>query len=95
MHRIANIMSLLRYKIYMHVRIMPQTVTFHCQSTSLMVSYLLLLPRCTAITGYQINSNNSNSQQQPMTGYRQTNESLPGMSRRAMYSEKTTNRIYA
>ena len=36
-------------------------------------SCLLLLPWCTVITGYQINSDNSNSQQQPTTGNKQTN----------------------
>ena len=35
------------------------------------LSYLFLLPWCTSIAGYQINSNNSNHQQQPTTHYRQ------------------------
>ena len=35
-----------------------------------MVSHLLLLPWCTAFTGYQINNNNSNNQQQSTTCYR-------------------------
>ena len=34
---------------------------------------LLLLPRCMVFTGYHVNSNNSNSQQQPTAGYKQAN----------------------
>ena len=45
--------------------IKPKMVTHLGQATSLMVSHLFLLPWCTAIAGYQISSNNSNSQQQP------------------------------
>ena len=41
---------------------------------------LFLLPWYTAITGYWISSNNSNSQQQPTAGYRQTRKLLPGVS---------------
>ena len=47
--------------------------------TCLIVSRLLFLPWCSAITGYWIgSSNNSNSQQQTTTGYRQTSKLLPG-----------------
>ena len=63
-------------KIRIHVHIMPETVAYLCQLTSLMVSCLLLVPWCTAITGYWICSNKSNSQQQPTAGYRQTSKSL-------------------
>ena len=46
-----------------------------------MASHLLLLPWWMTIAGYQINSNNSNSQQQPTTGYKQVSnyKSLPGV----------------
>ena len=74
-HGIANIASLRhRYKIYLYVSFCLK------QSTNLMVSQLLLLPWYTAITGYWISSNNSNSQQQLTAGYRQTSKSLPGLS---------------
>ena len=42
-----------------HVHVMPETVLCLFQSTSLMVSHLLLLPWCTVITGYWISSNNN------------------------------------
>ena len=71
-----------------HIHIMPKTVTHLCQSTGLMVS-LLLPPWHTAIVGYWVNSNNSNSQQQPIAGYRQTSKSLPGTN----LPTRTTNRI--
>ena len=57
-----------------------------------MVSHLLLLPWCMAITGYQINSNNSNSQQQPTASYWQTGKLLPGASSPARV--KTTTKQY-
>ena len=51
-----------------------------CRSTSLLASHLLLLPWCMAIAGYGISSDNSNSQQQPIVGYKQTSKLLPGAS---------------
>ena len=52
------------------VCIMLETVTHLCQLTSLMVSCLLLLSWCTAIsTSYWISSTNSNSQQQSTTRF--------------------------
>ena len=59
-----------------------------------MVSHLLLLPWCTAITGYWIGSNNSNSQQQPTSGYKQTSKSLLDASQPTRV-KTTTSRIYA
>ena len=43
--------------------------------------YLLLFPCCKVIAavGYHINSNNSKSQKQPITGYKVTSKSLPGL----------------
>ena len=65
----------------MHVQVMPEAVSHLCQYTGLiMVSCLLLLPWCMAITGYWINNNNNNIQQLPTAGYRQTSRSLPGVS---------------
>ena len=55
---------------------MDKTVTYLCQSTSLLVSCLLLLPWCSAITSCWISSDNNNSQQQPTADYRQTNKLL-------------------
>ena len=52
------------YSVCTHICFMAETVAHLCQSTSLMISCLLLLPWCTAITGYQISNNNSNTQQQ-------------------------------
>ena len=92
MHWIAGIMSsCLRYKIYTYVSCLK--VIQLCHSSSLMVSYLLLLHWCTAIAGYQISNNNSNSQQQPTTGYRQTSKALPGVSLPTTV-KTTTNRAY-
>ena len=51
------------------------------------------LPWCTAIIGYQKSSNNSNSQQQPSTGYRQTSKPLPGTSGPTRV-KTSTNRIH-
>ena len=65
-----------------------------CQLIYIMVSCLLFLPWCTAITGYRISSNNSNSQQQPTIGYRQTSKSPSGMSQPTIV-KATANRIYA
>ena len=45
-----------------------------------MASHLLLLPWCMAIAGYRISYDNSNSQKQPTTGYRQKSKLLPGTS---------------
>ena len=59
-----------------------------------MVSHLVLLPWCTAITGYRISSNNSNSQQQPITSYRKTSKLLLGVSWPTSM-KTTTNRICA
>ena len=57
--------------MYMYyLRIIPETVTHPCQSTGPIASYLFLLPWCTVIAGYQINSDNSNSQQQATTVYK-------------------------
>ena len=72
---------------------MPETVVHLCQYTGVMVSRLLLLPWCTAITGYWISSNKSNSQQQPTAIYRQTSKSLPGASPLTRV-KTTTNTIY-
>ena len=57
------------------------------------LSCLLLLPWCTAITGYHTSSDNNNNQQQLMAGYRQTSKLLmdTSQSRRAKF---TTNSIY-
>ena len=43
--------------------------------------YVLLLPCCTVIAaaGYHINSINSKSQKQPITGYKVTSKSLSGL----------------
>ena len=76
-----------------HVHIMPEIVTHLCQLTSIMVSCLLLLPWCTAITGYQISDIYHNSQQQPTVSYRQTSKLLPGASRPTRV-KTTTNRNY-
>ena len=65
---------------YTCIRIMPKTVSYHCQYTGLMTSHLLLLPWCMAITGYLISCDNNNSQKQPTAGYRQTSKLLPGTS---------------
>ena len=76
-----------------HVCIVHETVACLHQSTNLMVSYLLLLPWCTAITSCWISNNNSNSQQQTTTGYGQISKSLPGMSWPTGV-KTTTNGIY-
>ena len=80
--------SHLIHKIYMHILCLKS-----CQSTSLMVICLLLLPWCTTITGYRISSNNSNSQQQPTASYRQTSKFLPEVSGPTR-EKTTTNSIY-
>ena len=77
-----------------HVHVMLETVSHFCQYTGLMVSSLLLLPQCMAITGYQISSTNSNSQQQPTAGCRQTSKSLPSTSPPTRV-KITTDTIYA
>ena len=59
---------------------MPKIVGHLCQFTGLMVSRLLLLPWCSAITGCWISSDNSHSQQQLAVKYRQTIKLLPGTS---------------
>ena len=82
-----------RYRICIHVRIMPETVTYLCQLTILMISHQLLLPWCTTITGYWISSNNSIHQQQPTTGYRQTSKLLLGTSQPTRV-KTSKNRIY-
>ena len=93
-HWIAGTYNVLLPQIQdIHVCIMPETVVQLCHSSSLMVSYLLLLPWCTAITGYRISNNNSNSQQQPTTGYRQTSKVLPGVSL-PITVITTTNKAY-
>ena len=56
--------------------------------------FLLRLPWCNTITGYQISSNNSNSQQQPTADYRQTSKLLPGVSQPTR-AKTTTNRVCA
>ena len=71
---------------------MPKTVAYFCQLTNLTVSRLLLLPRHMAITGYQINSGNSNSQQKQLPA-RQTSKSLPGEGPPTRV-KTITNRIY-
>ena len=94
-YRIVSIASshlMTRYKIYAYVLCLK--VAHFCQSTCLMVSHLLLLPWCTAITGYQTSSNKSNSQQQLTSGYRQTSKSLPGTSWPTRV-KTTINRTYA
>ena len=63
-----------------HVHAIPETVVCLCQFTSPMVSHLLLLPRCTAVTGDQISISKSSSQEQPTAGYRQTGKLLLGVS---------------
>ena len=64
-HRITSIVSCSHIQ-GIQVCIMPETIAGLHQYTGLMVSYLLLLP-CTgarpSLHGYQISSNNSNSQQ--------------------------------
>ena len=49
-------------------------------------------PWCTTITGYHTSSDNSNSQQQPTAGYRQTSKLLPGVSQ-SRRVKSTTNGI--
>ena len=91
-HRIAStISSRLGYK-NIHIHIMPEIAARLYQSTSLMVSCLLLLPWCTAITGYWISSNNGNSQQQPTHQLQTTSKSLLGTSWPTRVIT-TTNRI--
>ena len=93
-HRIARITSIFTPQIQdIHICSMSKTVAQLCQQTDLMISHLLLLPWCMAITSYRISSNNNKSQQQPTAGYRQTSKSLPGVSlpRRVKI---TTNTIY-
>ena len=78
-----------------HVCTMPKTVNHVYQLTCLIVSHLpLYLGLCMTITGYQIYSNNNNSQQQPTTGYRLTIKSLPGMGG-PITAKTTTNTICA
>ena len=90
----STVSSRLGYKVYMHLHIMPETATSLCQLTSMMVSHLLLLPWHTAITGYRISSNNSNSWQQPATSHRQqANHYHWGVSWPTRV-KTTTNRIY-
>ena len=55
---------------------------------------LLILPWCTAITGYHTISGNGNNQQQLMVGYRQKSKSLPGAMQPTRV-KTTTNKIYA
>ena len=62
-YRITSIMSShLRYKIYC-IHNMSETITCLNQLSCLVVRHLLLLPWCTAITGYWVSSNYSNCQQ--------------------------------
>ena len=92
MHRIASIVCS-HLKIQdIYVFTMPKIVAHLYQLTSLMVSLLLLLPWCTAIAGYQLSSNNSNSWQQPTAGYR--NQANHSRHKLVNISETTTNRIY-
>ena len=58
-----------------------------------MANCLFLLPWCKVIAGYRVSSNNSNSQPQPTTGYRQTSKSLPGTISPTRV-KTTTNTIY-
>ena len=81
------------YSLNIHVCIIPETFTHLYLSISLKVRCLLFLSCCIAITGYQISSNNSNSQQQPTASYRQTSKSLPGKSRPTGV-KITANRIH-
>ena len=81
-HRPARVLVIdlcteFRYKICIHIHIMPETVAHLCQLTTLMISHQLLLPWCTAITGYWISSNNINHQQKLTTIYRKTSKLLP------------------
>ena len=93
MRRITGIESShLRYKIYIHTYYAWNSCRL-CQLISLMVSCLLLLPCSTAITGYQIINNNSNTQKQPTASYSQTNKLLLGV-RWPIRTISTTNRVY-
>ena len=77
MHRMADIASShLRYKIYTYVLCLKLlSVLLVDQPNGKLPA---LLPWCTAIAGYQISSDNSNSQQQPTSSYKQTSKSIPG-----------------
>ena len=76
-----------------HIKKVAQSIAYLGQVDQPKLSYLLLLSWCTVITGYHTSSDNSNTHQQPMAGYRQTNKLLLDTSqpRRAKF---TTNRIY-
>ena len=66
----------LRYKIYVHIRIIVWSSRLSWPVDLTKFSCLLLLPWYTAITGYHMSSDNSNSHQKPMAGYRQMSKSL-------------------
>ena len=83
----------LRYKIYVHIRIIVWSSCLSWPVDLTKFSCLLLLPWYTAITGYHMSSDNSNSLQKPMAGYRQMSKSLLDTSQpRKMQS--ITNGIY-
>ena len=95
MHRIKSIASShLRYKISMHVLRLKQLTVPIDQPDGKLPAPSTYIPWCTTITGYQINSTNSNIQQPTTTDRRQTSKLQPGMSQQT-WVKTTTNRTYA
>ena len=94
MYRIVSIASsCLRYKIYTYVLCLKQS-SFFASQPSLIVNWLPFLPWCTAITGYWISSNNSNSQQHPTINHRLTSKLLSGVSWPHKSETTTTENTY-
>ena len=74
MHRITSIASShLRYKISMHVLCLKQLTVPIDQPNGKLPAPSTYIPWCTTITGYQINSTNSNIQQPTTTDHKQAN----------------------
>ena len=71
------LMYTMNYIILMKIHICTLITSF---IAGLMANCQLLLPWCVVIAGYEISSDNTNSQRKPTVGGKQTSKSLRGLS---------------